>query len=89
MRWIEGYSLWDTRTWIDKNISGPKTGQNQASAHNLHVTAVSGIAQTSLAAQVFPHEMATRKAADHTLYHLSPKGFWKKFRAWSCSFPIL
>lgn len=24
--------------------------------------------------------MATRKAADHTLYHLSPKGFWKKFR---------
>ena len=25
--------------------------------------------------------MATRKAADHTLYHLNPKGFWKKFRA--------
>ncbi|KAI0066111.1 21 kDa subunit of NADH dehydrogenase [Artomyces pyxidatus] len=24
--------------------------------------------------------MATRKAADHTLYHLSPKGFWKKLR---------
>ncbi|KAF5348626.1 hypothetical protein D9758_006852 [Tetrapyrgos nigripes] len=24
--------------------------------------------------------MATRKAADSTLYHLSPKGFWKKFR---------
>ncbi|KAI0780215.1 21 kDa subunit of NADH dehydrogenase [Fomes fomentarius] len=24
--------------------------------------------------------MATRMAADHTLYHLSPKGFWKKFR---------
>ncbi|KAI0769780.1 NADH dehydrogenase 21 kDa subunit [Trametes elegans] len=24
--------------------------------------------------------MATRKFADHTLYHLSPKGFWKKFR---------
>ncbi|PIL36232.1 hypothetical protein GSI_01894 [Ganoderma sinense ZZ0214-1] len=24
--------------------------------------------------------MATRKVADHTLYHLSPKGFWKKFR---------
>ena len=24
--------------------------------------------------------MATKKAADHTLYHLSPKGFWKKFR---------
>ncbi|OBZ68179.1 NADH-ubiquinone oxidoreductase 21 subunit [Grifola frondosa] len=24
--------------------------------------------------------MATRKIADHTLYHLSPKGFWKKFR---------
>ncbi|KAI9509406.1 21 kDa subunit of NADH dehydrogenase [Russula earlei] len=24
--------------------------------------------------------MATRKAADHTLYHLNPKGFWKKFR---------
>ncbi|KAN0107200.1 hypothetical protein V8E52_010402 [Russula decolorans] len=24
--------------------------------------------------------MASRKAADHTLYHLSPKGFWKKFR---------
>ncbi|KIP11616.1 hypothetical protein PHLGIDRAFT_27843 [Phlebiopsis gigantea 11061_1 CR5-6] len=23
---------------------------------------------------------ATRKFADHTLYHLSPKGFWKKFR---------
>ncbi|CDO69369.1 hypothetical protein BN946_scf184961.g11 [Trametes cinnabarina] len=23
--------------------------------------------------------MATRKFADHTLYHLSPKGFWKKF----------
>jgi len=23
---------------------------------------------------------AARKAADHTLYHLSPKGFWKKFR---------
>lgn len=23
--------------------------------------------------------MATRKVADHTLYHLSPKGFWKKF----------
>jgi len=22
----------------------------------------------------------TKKAADHTLYHLSPKGFWKKFR---------
>jgi hypothetical protein len=25
--------------------------------------------------------MATKKAADHTLYHLSSKGFWKKFRA--------
>ena len=25
-------------------------------------------------------EMATKKAAEHTLYHLSPKGFWKKFR---------
>jgi len=24
--------------------------------------------------------MATKRAADHTLYHLSPKGFWKKFR---------
>jgi len=24
--------------------------------------------------------MATRKAAEHTLYHWSPKGFWKKFR---------
>ncbi|KAH9931140.1 21 kDa subunit of NADH dehydrogenase [Epithele typhae] len=24
--------------------------------------------------------MAARKVADHTLYHLSPKGFWKKFR---------
>ncbi|KAH8101992.1 NADH dehydrogenase [Phellopilus nigrolimitatus] len=24
--------------------------------------------------------MATKKAADHTLYHLNPKGFWKKFR---------
>ncbi|KAJ3777822.1 NUZM, NADH-ubiquinone oxidoreductase 21.3 kDa subunit [Lentinula raphanica] len=24
--------------------------------------------------------MATKKAADSTLYHLSPKGFWKKFR---------
>ncbi|PAV18985.1 NADH-ubiquinone oxidoreductase kDa subunit [Pyrrhoderma noxium] len=24
--------------------------------------------------------MATKKAAEHTLYHLSPKGFWKKFR---------
>jgi hypothetical protein len=24
--------------------------------------------------------MATRKVADHTLYHLNPKGFWKKFR---------
>ncbi|KAH9978653.1 NADH dehydrogenase [Lactifluus volemus] len=24
--------------------------------------------------------MATRKVADHTLYHLSPKGFWNKFR---------
>lgn len=24
---------------------------------------------------------ATRKVADHTLYHLNPKGFWKKFRA--------
>ncbi|KAI0081897.1 NADH dehydrogenase 21 kDa subunit [Panus rudis PR-1116 ss-1] len=23
---------------------------------------------------------AARKYADHTLYHLSPKGFWKKFR---------
>ena len=23
---------------------------------------------------------ATSKFADHTLYHLSPKGFWKKFR---------
>ncbi|PSS37811.1 hypothetical protein PHLCEN_2v279 [Hermanssonia centrifuga] len=23
---------------------------------------------------------ATRKAADQTLYHLSPRGFWKKFR---------
>lgn len=23
---------------------------------------------------------ATRKVADHTLYHLNPKGFWKKFR---------
>ena len=82
MRWIEGYSQCANRTWTDKIVNGPKTGQNQASAHNLHVTAVSGIAQTSLAAQVFPHEMATRKAADHTLYHLSPKGFWKKFRAW-------
>ncbi|KZT26837.1 21 kDa subunit of NADH dehydrogenase [Neolentinus lepideus HHB14362 ss-1] len=24
--------------------------------------------------------MATKKIADSTLYHLSPKGFWKKFR---------
>jgi len=24
--------------------------------------------------------MASRKAAEHTLYHLSPRGFWKKFR---------
>ncbi|KAI5120974.1 hypothetical protein M0805_006646 [Coniferiporia weirii] len=24
--------------------------------------------------------MATKKAADHTLYHLNPRGFWKKFR---------
>ncbi|KAJ4497173.1 NUZM, NADH-ubiquinone oxidoreductase 21.3 kDa subunit [Lentinula lateritia] len=24
--------------------------------------------------------MATKKAADSTLYHLSPKGFWKRFR---------
>ncbi|KAJ6586914.1 NUZM, NADH-ubiquinone oxidoreductase 21.3 kDa subunit [Mycena vulgaris] len=24
--------------------------------------------------------MATKKAADSTLYHLSPRGFWKKFR---------
>ncbi|KAF8625407.1 hypothetical protein AX15_005372 [Amanita polypyramis BW_CC] len=24
--------------------------------------------------------MATKKAADASLYHLSPKGFWKKFR---------
>ncbi|TFL04727.1 NUZM, NADH-ubiquinone oxidoreductase 21.3 kDa subunit [Pterulicium gracile] len=24
--------------------------------------------------------MATRKAAESTLYHLKPKGFWKKFR---------
>ncbi|KAI0355638.1 21 kDa subunit of NADH dehydrogenase [Trametes cingulata] len=24
--------------------------------------------------------MATRAVADHTRYHLSPKGFWKKFR---------
>lgn len=24
--------------------------------------------------------MATKKAADHTLYHLAPRGFWKKFR---------
>lgn len=23
--------------------------------------------------------MATKRVADHTLYHLSPKGFWKKF----------
>ena len=29
------------------------------------------------------HNMAaTRKVADHTLYHLSPKGFWKKFSAY-------
>ncbi len=28
----------------------------------------------------FGTTMASRKAADHTLYHLSPKGFWKKFR---------
>lgn len=26
--------------------------------------------------------MATRKAAESTLYHLSPRGFWKKFRAY-------
>jgi len=24
--------------------------------------------------------MATKKAAESTLYHLSPKGFWKTFR---------
>ncbi|TFK89127.1 21 kDa subunit of NADH dehydrogenase [Polyporus arcularius HHB13444] len=24
--------------------------------------------------------MASRMVADHTLYHLSPRGFWKKFR---------
>ena len=24
--------------------------------------------------------MATKKAAESTLYHLSPQGFWKKFR---------
>ncbi|KAG8804533.1 hypothetical protein FRC17_005941 [Serendipita sp. 399] len=24
--------------------------------------------------------MAAKKIADHTLYHLSPRGFWKKFR---------
>lgn len=28
--------------------------------------------------------MATKKAAESTLYHLSPKGFWKKFRGSSC-----
>ena len=27
--------------------------------------------------------MASRKVADHTLYHLSPKGFWKKFREYN------
>ena len=26
--------------------------------------------------------MATRKAAESTLYHVHPKGFWKKFRAY-------
>ncbi len=30
--------------------------------------------------------MATKRVADHTLYHLSPKGFWKKF---SGSIPAL
>lgn len=29
--------------------------------------------------------MASKKFADHTLYHLSPKGFWKKFRMWPIS----
>lgn len=30
----------------------------------------------------FPQtRMATRKAAESTLYHVHPKGFWKKFRA--------
>jgi hypothetical protein len=29
--------------------------------------------------------MATKKAAESTLYHLSPKGFWKKFRMVSLS----
>lgn len=30
----------------------------------------------------FPRtRMATRKAAESTLYHVHPKGFWKKFRA--------
>ena len=46
-------------------INGPKAGQ--ASAHNLHVTAISGIAQTSLAAQVLParngHEKGGRPHA--------------------------
>ena len=27
------------------------------------------------------HPMASKKFADSTLYHVSPKGFWKKFRA--------
>jgi hypothetical protein len=30
--------------------------------------------------------MATKKAAESTLYHLSPKGFWKKFREFSTNF---
>ena len=36
----------------------------------------------------FPHtlrqsKMASKKLADSTLYHVAPKGFWKKFR--TCS----
>lgn len=27
-----------------------------------------------------PAKMAAKMAAEHTLYHLSPRGFWKKFR---------
>ncbi|KAF5393528.1 hypothetical protein D9757_000572 [Collybiopsis confluens] len=30
--------------------------------------------------RLFLFPMATKKAAESTLYHLSPKGFWKKFR---------
>jgi hypothetical protein len=74
----------------EKTIACPQN--YEAACPGSYVRVTWSQAWLSLVSKLFIHQhirstsvrpdstMATRKAADHTLYHLSPKGFWKKFR---------